>query len=59
MLENASLLARLVLQAIPSSKAFYLSNRQVSATLKNTLGLLDLTDTLSDDYLMIYEVSEM
>jgi hypothetical protein len=33
MLENASLLRRLALEAIPSSKTFCLSNRQVSAAL--------------------------
>jgi hypothetical protein len=33
MLENASVLGRLALEAIPYSKAFHLSNRQVSAAL--------------------------
>jgi hypothetical protein len=33
MHEDASLLGRLALEAIPSSKAFYLDNRQVSAAL--------------------------
>jgi hypothetical protein len=33
MHENASLLGRLALEAIPTSKAFHLSNRQVSAAL--------------------------
>jgi hypothetical protein len=33
VLENASVLGRLALEAIPSTKAFYLSNRQVSAAL--------------------------